>query len=143
MAAYDAFWVEKPLQPQVAVRINLPVYADRRRGAVEEARARVARRQAELARQIDQASFEVQRAVAEVRESERVVRLYEKSILPDAELNVTTARADYKFGLVPAVSVIEAERTRLSLRDRYHEAVADYFRRLAALERAVGGALAP
>ena len=25
MAAYDGFWTEKPLQPQIAVRINLPV----------------------------------------------------------------------------------------------------------------------
>jgi outer membrane protein TolC len=141
MAAYDGFWTEKPLQPQVGVRINLPVRYARREGAVEEARARLAQREAELARQIDQASFEVQQAAAQVRESERTVRLYEKSILPDADLNVKTARADYRTGQVPAVSVIEAERTRLSLRDRYYEAIADYYRRLAALERAAGGSL--
>jgi outer membrane protein TolC len=142
-AAYDGFWTEKPLQPQVGVRINLPVRYARREGAVEEARARLAQREAELARQTDQVNFEVQQAAAQVRESERIVRLYEKSILPDAELNVKTARADYKTGQVPAISVIEAERTRLALRDRYYEAVADYHRRLAALERASGGSLAP
>ena len=76
-----------------------------------------------------------------MRESERIVRLYEKSILPDAELNVKTARADYRTGQAPAISVVEAERTRLTLRDRYYEAIADYFRRLAALERAAGGSL--
>jgi outer membrane protein TolC len=59
--------------------------------------------------------------------------------LPD----VQTARKSYETGLVPAVSVIEAERTRLALRDRYYEAVADYFRRLATLERAADGSLAP
>jgi cobalt-zinc-cadmium efflux system outer membrane protein len=142
MAAYDGFWTEKPLQPQVGVRINLPVRYARREGAVAEARARLAQREAELARQIDRVNFEVQQAVAQVRESERTVRLYEKSILPDADLNVKTARADYKTGQVPAIGVVEAERTRLSLRDRYYEAVADYFRRLAALERAAGGPLA-
>ena len=96
MAAYDGFWTEKPLQPQIGVRLNLPVRYARREGAVEEARARLVQRQAELARQIDQVSFEVQQAAAQVRESERTVRLYEKSILPDADLNVKTARADYK-----------------------------------------------
>jgi outer membrane protein TolC len=141
LAAYDAFWTEKPLQPQVGVRLNLPVRYARREGAVEEARARLGQREAELARQVDQVSFEVQQAAAGVRESARVVRLYEKTILPDAELNVKTARADYKTGQVPALSAIEAERTRLALRERYDEAVADYFRRLAALERAVGGPL--
>jgi outer membrane protein TolC len=143
MAAYDGFWTEKPLQPQVGVRINLPVRYARREGAIEEARARLAQREAELDRQTDQVNFEVQQAAAQVRESERIVRLYERSILPDADLNVKTARADYKTGQVPAISVIEAERTRLALLDRYYEAVADYHRRLAALERAVGGSLTP
>jgi len=39
--------------------------------------------------------------------------------------------------------LIEAERNVIGLRDRYYELVAEYFRRLAALERAVGGPLSP
>jgi outer membrane protein TolC len=143
VAAYDGFWTEQPLHPQVGVRVNLPVRHGRREGAVEEARARLAQRQAELARLSDQVNFEVQRLHTEVRESERTVRLYEKGVLPDAELNVKTARADYRTGLVTAASAIEAERDWLGLRDRYHEAVADYYRRRAALERAAGGPLVP
>jgi outer membrane protein TolC len=140
-AMYDAFWQEKPLRPAVGVRMNLPVRKDRRQGAVAEAEARLAQRRAELDRLTDQVNYQVQEAHAQVRESERVVRLYKEKILPDAETNVETARADYRTGLIPAVSVIEAERSRLSLYDRYYEATADYFRRRAALERAVGGPL--
>ncbi len=109
MAAYEPFWSDTRFQWQIGVRINLPVRYARREGAVAEARARLAQREAELARQMDQVNFEVQQAVAQVRESGGIVRLYEKSILPDAELNVKTARADYKTGLVSALSVIEAE----------------------------------
>src|SRR5207253_3291625 len=101
----------RDLATMVGVRVNVPVRLERRRGAVAEAEARVGRRVAELARQTDQVNFEVEQAHAEARESEQTVRLYETKILPDAELNVRTARVDYKTGQVPAVSVLQAERT--------------------------------
>ena len=141
MAAYDTMWQERPLRSQVAVRVNLPVRLARRDAAVEEASARVAQRRAELDQLTDQVSFQVQEAHAQVRESERAVQLYEKKLLSDTELNVKTARADYQTGQVAAVSVIEAERNRLTLYDHYYEIIADLFRRRATLERAIGGPL--
>jgi outer membrane protein TolC len=95
--------------------------------------------QAELARLSDQVNYEVQQAYEQVRESERVVRLYEKDVLPAARLNVEAALAAYRPGRIPLISLIEAQRNLVGLEDRYHEAVADYFRRLASLERAAGG----
>jgi outer membrane protein TolC len=143
MAAYDAFWQrpEQDLRPQLAVRLNVPVRTARRFGAIAEAEARIAQRRAELDRQSDQVAFQVQEAHAQVREAERAVRLYKEKILPDAELNVKTAREDYKTGQVPAIAVIEAERNRLNLFNQNYEVITDYFRRRAALERAVGGPL--
>ena len=41
------------------------------------------------------------------------------------------------------MSLIEAQRNQAGLRDRYFEAVADYFRRRATLERVIGGPLTP
>ena len=143
MAAYDAFWQERPLRTMLGVRLNLPVRLARRDAAVAEAQARVAQRQAELARLTDQANFEVQQAYEQVRESERVVRLYEATILPAAEANVKAAQAAYVTGRIPFLSLVEAQRGVVGLRDRYYEAVADYFRRRAVLERAVGAPLVP
>jgi outer membrane protein TolC len=142
MAAYDAFWQERPLRTMLGVRLNLPVRLARRDAAVAEAQARLAQRQAEFARLTDQANFEVQQAFEQVRESERVVRLYEATILPAAEANVKAAQSAYVTGRIPFLSLIEAQRSLVGLRDRYYEAVADYFRRRAALERAVGTPLA-
>jgi outer membrane protein TolC len=76
-----------------------------------------------------------------VLESERAVRLYEQTILPAARQNVEAARSAYEAGRVPFLSLIEAQRNRVGLRDRYYEAFADSFRRRAALERAAGGPL--
>jgi outer membrane protein TolC len=143
LAAYDAFWQpeEKDLRTQLAVRVNLPVRRARRYGAVSEAQARITQRRAELARLTDQSNYEVQQAFAQVRESQRVIRLYEEEILPAAQNNVRAAQAAYVTGRVPFLSLIEAQRNVVSLEDRYYEAIADYFRRLAALERSVGGPL--
>jgi outer membrane protein TolC len=142
---YDRFMgnneTNADLATMVGVRLNLPCRRDKRCAAVAEARARVAQRRAELARQVDEVNFQVEQAYAKVRESEAAVGLYQKSILPDARLNVNTARTDYEAGLIPALSYIEAERSYVDLQDRSYEVVAEYFRRQAALERAVGVAL--
>jgi outer membrane protein TolC len=127
----------------LGVRMNLPVRLERRRGAVAEARAKVAQRRAELARQVDQAAFQVQQAYDQAVESRRVVRLYDKDVLPAARANVKSAQSAYMTGKIPFLSLVEAERDVVRLQDRYYEAVADYFRRLAALERAVGGPVTP
>jgi outer membrane protein, heavy metal efflux system len=143
MAAYDSIWQEKPLRPQVGVRFNLPLRKERRHAAVAEAQARVARRVAELARRSDQAAFEVQQAYEQVGEAERSVRLYERTILPAARRNVKAAQSAYVNARIPFLSLVEAQRNVVGLRERYHEAVADYFRRRAALDRAAGGPSGP
>jgi outer membrane protein TolC len=140
-AGYDAFWDVRSQRPEVSVRLNLPIYKDKRLAAVAEARARIAERQADLARRTDQVNYEVQQAYEQVRESEQAVRLYQKEIVPAARRNVQAAQADYKTGRLPFVTLIEAERGVIGLQDRYYEIIADYFRRRATLERVVGGPL--
>ena len=141
MAAYDDFWSERPLRPQLAVRLNLPVRTAKREGEVREAEAKINQRIAELHRLTDDVNLAVTQAYQEAAESEQTVSLYEKSLLPDAELTVKSAQSSYTTGKIPAVTLIEAERGVVDLRDRYYEAMADAFRRRAALERAVGGPL--
>jgi outer membrane protein TolC len=143
MAAYDTFWVERQLQPQVAVQMNLPVRLARRDAAVWEAKSRLAERRAELARQVNQVNYEVNQAYAGVSESRQAARLYEKTVVPAAELNVKSAQAAYLTGRVPFLTLVEAERNVIGLKDEYYEFVADYYRRLATLERVAGGALVP
>jgi outer membrane protein TolC len=131
----------RDLATMVGVRLNLPVYTQRRYGAVAEAAARIAQRRAELARLSDQVNYQVQEAYARVQRSEKSVRLYRDTILRAAEANVKAAQSAYITGKIPFLSLIEAQRNATNLWDRYYEAIADYFRRRAALERAVGGPL--
>ena len=66
------------------------------------------------------------------------ITLYGSKLLPAAEANVKEARAGYVAGRVPFLNLVEAQRNRVGLRDRYYETVAESLRRRASLERAVG-----
>lgn len=140
MGAYDAFWQrpEQDLRPMLGVRMNVPINRDRRRGAVAEAQARLEQRIAELAALTDQVNLQVQEAYEQVLESEKSVRLYIETILPAARENVKAARTAYSAGSIPFLSLIEAQRNLVELRDSSYEEVAEYYRRIATLERVVG-----
>src|SRR5262249_54225373 len=100
----------RDLATMLGVRLNLPVYRQRRHGAVAEAEARIAQRRAELAKLTDQVNFQVQEAYARVQRSERSVRLYRETILKAAEANVKAAQSAYITGRIPFLSLIEAQR---------------------------------
>jgi cobalt-zinc-cadmium efflux system outer membrane protein len=146
MTAYDGYWQGaggRPLQWEVGVRVNLPIRIGRRNAAVAETRAKVAQRRAELARLTDQIGFQVQEAYEQVRESEQIVKLYETKALPAAESNVKEAQAAYVTGKVPFLSLVEAQRNVIAVRDRLNEARTEVFRRRAALDRMVGEPVPP
>jgi outer membrane protein TolC len=140
MAAYDAWWQrpERDLRPMVGLRLNLPIRTGRRDAAVAEAQARLAQRRAELAKAVDQAGFEVQEAYEQVEEADRALKLYEESALPAARESVRLARSSYTTGKIPFLTLIEAQRNLVGLRDRQFELQAEARRRRAALDRATG-----
>jgi outer membrane protein TolC len=133
----------RDLASMLGVRMNLPVYREKRYAAVAEAEAKVAQRRAELAKQTDQVNFEVQQAYERLRTSEETIRLYARTVLPAARENVEAAESAYETGKVPFLTLIEAQRNEVMLLDRSYEALADSFRRRATLERVAGGPLAP
>jgi cobalt-zinc-cadmium efflux system outer membrane protein len=140
---WDRFMGNRDVEmaPQIGVQMNLPVRKERRAAALAEASARIAERQAELERLTDQVNFQVEEAFQQVVESEKTVRLYDETILPAARENVKAALAAYTTGKTPFLSLIEAERNLVELRDRYYEASANVYRRRATLERVTGGSL--
>ena len=141
VGSYNTFLGSKRLYPQLSLDVNLPVRRERRFAAVAEAQATLNRRIAELQVIADRIGLEVETAAARLRESEQAVRLYDADILPAAEKSVQSAQSAYVNGQVPFLTLLDAQRTAVSLRDRYYAVVADAFRRAAELERAVGGAV--
>ena len=143
LTAYDGFWQGdggRPLQWQIGARVNLPIRTSRRDGAVSEANAKIAQRRAELARLTDQIGLQVQEAYEQIVESIQTLKLYETKALPAAEANVKEAQTAYVNGKVPFLSLVEAQRSVITVKDRLNETRAELVRRRATLDRVVGEA---
>ena len=143
-AGYDTIMGNGPardLAPQIGVRLNIPLRLGRRNGAVAEAQAKIAQKRAELTSRVNQMKFQVQEAYEQLLESQRIIALYDTTILPRSKENVDAAQKAYVTAKIPFLSMIEAQRNLINLEERYYEATADYFRRLATLDRVIGGPL--
>ena len=61
-----------------------------------------------------------------------------EKILPASQRNIESAQANYTSGKLDFLRLLDAERQLYSQREMYYQAIAEYHRRLAELERAVG-----
>jgi outer membrane protein TolC len=138
---YDAFWQEDPLKSSLGMRLNVPIYKERRRAAVREALFRVRQQRAEFDSLLDTIRNDVHSGHARLVESKRVSELYHDILLPVARQNVEAARSGYAAAQVDFLRLVEAQRQFNMLKERSYEAETDYHRNVAELERIVGGPL--
>jgi outer membrane protein, heavy metal efflux system len=140
---YDGFWqrADRNLAPMVGLNLNVPLDNDRRRGALREAQFRVNQRRAEYEARLDEIHNDVESSYQQLVESRRALELFDKSILPVAEHNLDSARGNYSATKIDFLRLIEADRQLITLREKRQQVNADYYRSLAAYERASGGPL--
>lgn len=138
LAAYDAFWQERPLQPSVGVQMNIPLRRERRAAAVEEAEAKLARTRSDEQAATAQVQFSVENARERLREARHVLHLQETQILPAARDFVEAARIALETGGGSFQTAIEAERGLRTAELDYETSKADVSRRSAELARALG-----
>jgi outer membrane protein TolC len=138
---YDAFWQETELQGSAGMNLNVPIYRRRLNAAVSEAQFRLGQRRAEYRQRVLDIQYEVQSAYEQVEEARQTVELYHTNYLPLAEQNLTLARADYDVGRGTYLNLVMAQRQLFVVREQHEQALTDYHRRTADLERAIGGQL--
>jgi outer membrane protein, heavy metal efflux system len=144
---YDSFWqpaaTQSDLRAQVGVNMNVPIYRHRLQAAVCEAQFRLSQRRAEYQqRQLD-IQYEVQSAYEQVEESRLTAELYAEKYLPLSEQNLEVARSNYDVGKINFLTLAQAQRQLIAVREKHQQTLADYHRRMAELQRAVGGSLEP
>ena len=137
VAKYDGFMPDE-MRPQVGMELNVPLQRGRRSAAVREASERLQQRRAEFQDRFDQVQFEVQSALVATAQSQQAVRLYEEKILPATKRSVESAVANYTSGRLDFLRLLDAERQVYSQREMYYQTIAEYHRRLAELDMAVG-----
>jgi outer membrane protein, heavy metal efflux system len=138
---YDQFWDRVNQRGQLGINMNVPLYQQKRQAAAREALWRVSQRRAEYEQQIDTIRNDVQVAYERVNESRQVFALYDERILPTIDQNVKAARAAYEAGRLAFLPLIEAQRQAIEGQMKWVEALADYHRRMADLQQAIGGAV--
>ena len=136
--SYNSMWDMPEHRWMVGLGFNLPVQLGRRRGAVEEANAARARFESEAAGVADKARTEVTVALQRLKEAGHVLHLFEERLTPIARDQVDAARAGFIASRNDFVAVVSAEKNLRSVELEYQMARANFDRRRAELDRAVG-----
>lgn len=138
MASYSSMWEETPHRYMVGVSVSLPLYRDKRRAAVDEARASLARSTHEQERLQDEIRVEVEKARQRLIEAMHVAELYRTRLVPVTRDRVAAARAGFETGQSGLAELLEAENELRAVELGAHLALADVSRRDAELARATG-----
>ena len=135
---YSTMWDTPEHRWSVGLSFNLPVQTGRRAGAVEEAGATRAQYDADADRMSDSARTQVVVSLKQLEESAHVLHLYEQRLVPIARDEVDAARAAFTASQAPFVAVVDAEKNLRGVELDQQIARADYDRRRAELDRALG-----
>jgi outer membrane protein TolC len=137
-SGYNAMWDTPEHRWTVGLSLNVPVQTGRRGGAVDEAEALRGQYEADAARMSDAARTQVVVALKQLEESTHILHLYEQRLVPVARDEVDAARAAFIASQTPFVAVVDAEKNLRSVELDQQMARADYDRRRAELDRALG-----
>lgn len=136
--SYSSMWEMPQHRWMVGVGLNLPFQTGKRSGMADEARAMRSELLSEAARMTDQARTGAFVARRQLEESKHVLELFERRLLPVARQTVDATRAGFITAQNPFNAVIEAEHSLRLLELEYQMRRAEYVRRRAELDRALG-----
>lgn len=139
--AYNGVMDDTDKRPLIGVTINLPLDRSKRRAELGRAQADTQRAQWSLVERRAELLSDLAQARAEVLEARSSIALYKTKLVPLAAEYLEAAIADYQSGTGAFLNVITAEQRKLSADLELARARSDYARRLAELERWVGGSI--
>ncbi len=138
--AYNSMWPQLEHQFMLGFSLNIPIQLDARRGGVNEATAALARAESLQAERRSAVNVEVRQTWVRFDEALAQVAVYRDQVLPAARRQIEAAEAGYTSGRNSFSDIMSAQRQLRRLEQAYAEALADTWRRRAALNRAAGTA---
>jgi outer membrane protein TolC len=122
----------------VVASINLPIWYNKLRAGVDEARLKEYRARAAYARQEDRVLFELQDAYITLESLRQQLDLYRHALIPQAEQSLESSEAAYETGKLSFLELLDSERFFLNVRYGYAKVKSDYLIAQADMERALG-----
>ncbi len=126
----------------VSASLKIPLWQRSIGAAEREAKARAAAFRARTVAERQRAVADVDRTLARLRDAERRARLFDTTLVPQAETNYQAVIGSYQAGRSSLAAVLIAERDLVELRHDLHRAQAEFGTQWAELERVVGGVVA-
>ena len=136
--SYNSMWDMPEHRWMVGIGLSLPLQAERRAGARDEANAMRAQYESESARASDHVTAETFVAARRVREATALVRSFDERLLPLAQRQLELARAAFTASQTSLSELISAEKGVRDTELERERALADVDIRDAELERALG-----
>jgi cobalt-zinc-cadmium efflux system outer membrane protein len=118
--------------------LNIPIWVERIRGGIEEARRRLLASEHQYASERNRIFFEIEDAFARVRAQRELAVLFRDTIIPQAQQAYEVSRASYTAGTTNFLFVIDNWQKWLTFTIQYHRALGELERSIADLEQAVG-----
>ena len=138
MSSYSTMWDMTAHRWMVGVMIDVPIQRGKRRAAVDEAEAEIARARFEDERLVDEIRVEVDRAARRVTEAQALVDVHVNKLLPASRARLDSARAGFTAAQNSFLAVVEGQKNLREIELSLAMARAELSRRRAALARAVG-----
>jgi len=108
---------------------------------VKEAKADREMAEAEYQTMKNMTLYDVKKLFVKVKTAQRLIELYQTSVIPQAEAALKVAEAGYQSEKSNFLDLLDAARSLLDFRLEHYQHITDYEISLADLERAVGSDL--
>jgi len=123
----------------VSVGVNLPIGRRQRDAAVLEASEAMTAAKQDYRERRNSVEAAIRALTFRLRTIEDQTRLFEGTLLPQAEQALRASGAAYSTGAVSVLDLLDSERMLLDVKLGLAGFQADYMKTLAELERAIGG----
>lgn len=122
----------------LSLKINVPLWHNRLAPQVREAKARVASAEALLEDWTNRTIFEVEDLVVKIETAGRLVKLFNDTVLPQAEQALKSSRSGYEADRVRFLDLLDSIRMLLKFELDYYRYEANFEQAKAKLERVLG-----
>ena len=121
----------------LTAKVNIPLYRNRIRAGVAEARHSLSASRRTLERAQDKLLYAVQESLLRLESLDERARLYRDLLVPQAEESLASSEAAYTTNRQDFLDLLDAERVLFEVRLTYHRLLSDYWISLADLERTI------
>ena len=126
----------------LGVEMTIPLwFFAKQTSEVQVASARFAEAEANLETLKRSTQAEVHAQTSKVEAFEKLLRIYETALIPQATSTLNSSRSSYRAGRSQFLDLLDSERSLYEVRINYYETLAKFVDALTQLERVVGTSL--